>query len=145
MRNLCNVAQAFATISFGYSQPHVYTDDAMNCLFCKIIKGQIPSTAVYQDELAYAFADINPKAPVHVLIVPREHFGSLDEAGLDDTDVAKRALLGHLLWAAAEIARKKGLANGYRIVVNTGPDGGQTVDHLHLHLMGGRIMTWPPG
>ena len=117
----------------------------MSCLFCKIIKGQIPSTAVYQDELVYAFTDINPKAPVHVLIVPREHFDSLDEAGLDDTDVAKRALLGHLLWTAAEIARKKGLANGYRIVVNTGPHGGQTVGHLHLHLMGGRMMTWPPG
>ena len=112
----------------------------MSCLFCKIIEGQIPSTPVYQDELAYAFADINPKAPVHVLIVPREHFGSLDEASQ-----AKRALLGHLLWAAAEIARKKGLAKGYRVVVNTGSDGGQTVDHLHLHLMGGRMMTWPPG
>jgi histidine triad (HIT) family protein len=112
----------------------------MNCLFCKIVEGQIPSTAVYQDELAYAFADINPKAPVHVLIVPREHFDSLDEAGQD-----KRALLGHLLWAAAEIARQKGLANGYRVLVNTGPDGGQTVNHLHLHLMGGRMMTWPPG
>jgi histidine triad (HIT) family protein len=112
----------------------------MSCLFCKIIKGQIPSTAVYQDELAYAFADINPKAPVHMLIVPREHFDSLDEAGQD-----KRALLGHLLWAAAEIARQKGLAKGYRVVVNTGSDGGQTVDHLHLHLMGGRMMTWPPG
>ena len=76
---------------------------------------QIPSTAVYQDELAYAFADINPKAPVHVLVVPREHIGSLDEAGKD-----RRALLGHLMWAAAEIARKKGLAKGYRLVVNTG-------------------------
>ncbi len=145
MQSLCNAAQAFATISFGHSQLHVYTDHAMSCLFCKIVEGQIPSTAVYQDELAYAFADINPKAPVHVLIVPREHFDSLDEAGLDDTDVAKRALLGHLLWAAAEIARQKGLAKGYRVVVNTGPDGGQTVDHLHLHLMGGRMMTWPPG
>ena len=117
----------------------------MSCLFCKILEGEIPSTPVYQDELAYAFADINPKAPVHVLIVPREHIGSLDEAGLDDKGVAKRALLGHLLWAAAEIARQKGLANGYRVVVNTGPDGGQTVDHLHLHLLGGRMMTWPPG
>jgi histidine triad (HIT) family protein len=112
----------------------------MSCLFCKIVEGEIPSTPVYQDELVYAFADINPKAPVHVLIVPREHFDSLDKAGQD-----KRALLGHLLWAAAEIARKKGLAKGYRVVVNTGPDGGQTVDHLHLHLMGGRMMTWPPG
>ena len=117
----------------------------MSCLFCKIIQGQIPSTAVYQDELVYAFADINPKAPVHVLVVPHEHIGSLDEAGLDETGVAKRALLGHLIWAAAKIAREKKLANGYRVVVNTGPDGGQTVDHLHLHLMGGRQMTWPPG
>jgi histidine triad (HIT) family protein len=117
----------------------------MNCLFCKIVQGQIPSTAVYQDELVYAFADINPKAPVHVLVVPREHIGSLDEASLDETGVAKCALLGHLMWAAAKIAREKKLANGYRVVVNTGPDGGQTVDHLHLHLLGGRPMTWPPG
>jgi histidine triad (HIT) family protein len=117
----------------------------MSCLFCKIIEGEIPSTPVYQDELAYAFADINPKAPVHVLIVPREHIGSLSEAGPIDTGSAERALLGHLLLAAAEIARKKGLANGYRVVVNSGPDGGQTVDHLHLHLLGGRMMTWPPG
>jgi len=112
----------------------------MSCLFCKIIDGTIPSTPVYQDDLAYAFADINPKAPVHILIVPREHIGSLVEAGEE-----KRALLGHLLWAGAEIARKKGLANGYRVVVNTGDDGGQTVEHLHLHLLGGRAMAWPPG
>jgi len=127
----------------------------MSCLFCKIIEGQIPSAAVYQDDLTYAFADINPKAPVHVLVVPREHIGSLDEAGLDDTNVAdtnvagtsapRHALLGHLLSVAAKIARQKGLTNGYRVVVNTGPDGGQTVDHLHLHLMGGRGLTWPPG
>jgi histidine triad (HIT) family protein len=112
----------------------------MSCLFCKIVGGEIPSTAVYQDDLTYAFADISPKAPVHVLIVPREHIGSLAEADKD-----KRALLGHLLWTAAEIAREKGLANGYRVVVNTGEHGGQTVDHLHLHLLGGRMMTWPPG
>ena len=118
----------------------MYTVVSMSCLFCKIIEGQIPSTPLFQDELGYAFADINPKAPVHVLIVPRRHIASLDDATLDD-----RALLGHLLWAAAEIARKKGLANGYRIVVNTGEDGGQTVDHLHLHLLGGRPLTWPPG
>jgi histidine triad (HIT) family protein len=112
----------------------------MSCLFCKIIEGTIPSTPVYQDELAYAFADINPKAPVHLLVVPRAHIGSLDDTGED-----KRALLGHLLWAAAEIARQQGLGNGYRIVVNTGEDGGQTVDHLHLHLLGGRALHWPPG
>jgi len=112
----------------------------MSCLFCKIVAGEIPSTAVYQDELAYAFADINPKAPVHFLVVPREHIGALAE-----TDRDKRALLGHLLWAAAEIARQKGLGKGYRVVVNNGEDGGQTVDHLHLHVLGGRQMTWPPG
>lgn len=112
----------------------------MSCLFCKIIEGKIPSTAVFQDDVGYAFADIHPQAPVHVLIVPREHISSLSE-----TDERKNALLGHLLLAAAEIARSKGLAKGYRIVVNTGEEGGQTVDHLHLHLLGGRQLTWPPG
>lgn len=112
----------------------------MSCIFCQIIEGKIPSTAVYQDDKAYAFADIGPKAPVHVLIVPREHIGSLDQA-----DDSKRALLGHLLWAAGQIARQKGLSKGYRVVVNTGEEGGQTVEHLHLHLLGGRSMTWPPG
>jgi histidine triad (HIT) family protein len=118
----------------------MYTGHAMSCLFCKIIEGKIPSTAVFQDELGYAFADVNPQAPVHVLIVPREHISSLNDAGTE-----KQALLGHLLWAAAEIARQKGLTNGYRIVVNTGDDGGQSVEHLHLHLLGGRSLAWPPG
>jgi len=118
----------------------MYTDSAMTCIFCKIIQGQIPSTPVFQDGLGYAFADINPKAPTHVLIVPREHIASLDKANQDH-----QALLGHLLLAAASIAREKGLKDGYRIVVNTGEDGGQTVDHLHLHLLGGRMLTWPPG
>jgi histidine triad (HIT) family protein len=112
----------------------------MSCLFCKIIEGSIPSTPVYQDELCYAFADIHPEAPVHVLVVPREHINSLNDAS--DSD---RPLLGHLLWAAAEIASIKELAKGYRVVVNTGADGGQTVEHLHLHLLGGRSLTWPPG
>ncbi|MGH9599215.1 MAG: histidine triad nucleotide-binding protein [Terracidiphilus sp.] len=112
----------------------------MSCLFCKIAEGSIPSTAVFQDDRVYAFADVNPKAPVHVLIVPRAHIGSLN-----DTDESHKALLGHLVWAATEIARKKGLGSGYRIVVNTGADGGQTVDHLHLHLLGGRLLDWPPG
>jgi len=112
----------------------------MSCLFCKIVEGAIPTTPIFEDELSYAFADINPQAPVHILIVPREHIPSIAE-----TDESKRALLGHLLWAAAEIARQKGLSKGYRIVVNTGEDGGQTVEHLHLHLLGGREMTWPPG
>lgn len=112
----------------------------MSCLFCQIVEGKIPSAPVYQDDLSYAFADISPKAPLHILIVPREHIGSLDRVDED-----RRDLLGHLLWAAAEIARQKGLAKGYRIVVNTGEDGGQTVEHLHLHLLGGRSLHWPPG
>lgn len=118
----------------------MYTVVAMDCIFCKIAAGEIPARPVYQDELTFAFADINPQAPVHVLIVPREHIASLD-----DTDASKRALLGHLLGVAAEIAREKGLGKGYRVAINTGPDGGQTVDHLHLHLLGGRAMHWPPG
>lgn len=112
----------------------------MSCLFCKIVDGTIPSEAVYQDDRCYAFADIHPQAPVHILVVPREHVGSLA-----DTDKQDRSDLGHLLWAAGEIARQKGLGNGYRVVINTGEDGGQTVDHLHLHLLGGRTHSWPPG
>ncbi|MGA3010460.1 MAG: histidine triad nucleotide-binding protein [Terracidiphilus sp.] len=112
----------------------------MSCLFCKILDGTIPSTAVYEDELCYAFADLHPQAPVHVLVVPREHIASVD-----DTDKSDGLLLGHLLWAASEIAREKSLTKGYRLVVNTGEEGGQTVDHLHVHLLGGRSLTWPPG
>jgi histidine triad (HIT) family protein len=112
----------------------------MSCIFCKIVDGSIPSKAVYEDELCYAFADLHPQAPVHVLVTPREHIASMD-----DIDKADGALLGHLLWAASEIAREKGLAKGYRLVVNTGPDGGQSVEHLHVHLLGGRPLTWPPG
>jgi histidine triad (HIT) family protein len=112
----------------------------MSCLFCKIVEGSIPSNKVYSDEECYAFADINPQAPVHVLVVPRRHIVSLAEA-----QAADRGLLGHLHWVVAEIARAKGLGNGYRVVMNIGPDGGQTVDHLHLHVLGGRAMHWPPG
>ncbi len=125
---------------FASAQAAMYTGLAMSCLFCKIVEGSIPSTAVYQDDRVYAFSDINPKAPVHVLVVPREHISSLH-----DTDREHRALLGHLLGTVAEIARQKGLGKGYRVVVNIGEDGGQTVDHLHLHLLAGRPMTWPPG
>ena len=112
----------------------------MSCIFCKIAEGSIPSTAIYSDDLAYAFADLHPQAPVPVLIIPREHIDSMM-----DVDQSESALLGHLLWVAAEIARTKKLGKGYRIVVNTGSDGGQTVDHLHLHLLGGRQLIWPPG
>jgi histidine triad (HIT) family protein len=112
----------------------------MACLFCKIIEGTIPSESVYQDDQCYAFLDIDPKAPVHVLVIPRKHIASLAEARKED-----EATLGHLLWVAAEVARMKGLANGYRTVISTGKDGGQTVDHLHVHVLGGRAMHWPPG
>jgi histidine triad (HIT) family protein len=112
----------------------------MSCLFCKIADGSIPSTAVYQDEQCYAFADIHPQAPVHILIVPRVHIASLAETSSQDA-----AMLGHLLATAAEIARNKELGAGYRVVFNTGVDGGQTVGHLHLHLLGGRGLSWPPG
>ena len=112
----------------------------MSCLFCKIIDGTIPSTPVYQDDECYAFADIHPQAPVHVLIAPRQHIVSLAETDADDKE-----LVGHLIWAATEIARAKGLSKGYRVVINTGPDGGQTVDHLHVHLLGDRPLGWPPG
>lgn len=118
----------------------LYTERVMDCLFCKIVNGSIPSTPVYQDEQCYAFADIKPVAPTHVLVVPREHIASTGEAAKEHA-----ALMGHLLWAAAEVARNKGLGNGYRLVINTGDHGGQTVDHLHVHLLGGRPMAWPPG
>jgi histidine triad (HIT) family protein len=112
----------------------------MDCLFCKIIAGTIPSSKVYEDDQTFAFADINPQAPTHVLVVPRKHIASLDHASADDIHV-----LGHLHVVAAEIARTKGLAEGYRTVINTGADAGQTVDHLHVHLLGGRALSWPPG
>ncbi len=112
----------------------------MSCLFCKIIDGTIPSTRIFEDEQCIAFADIHPQAPVHVLVVPRKHIASLAEAKPGDS-----ALLGHLAIVVAEIARNQGLIHGYRTVINTGDDGGQTVDHLHLHLLGGRSHGWPPG
>lgn len=95
---------------------------------------------MYEDEHVYAFPDIRPQAPVHFLVVPREHIASLAVAGADHG-----ALLGRLLEAAAQIAKAQGLGKGYRVVINTGEDGGQTVEHLHLHVLGGRPMTWPPG
>lgn len=112
----------------------------MDCLFCKIIAGAIPSKKVYEDDLTYAFADIDPKAPVHLLIVPKKHISSLAE-----TDAADTPLLGHLHAVAKKLGAEKNLSAGYRIVINTGPDGGQTVSHLHLHLLAGRQMHWPPG
>jgi histidine triad (HIT) family protein len=112
----------------------------MPCLFCKIIAGEIPSQKVFEDDLTYAFRDINSQAPTHVLIVPRKHIASLAESGAEDQE-----LLGYLHLVAARIAVSEELANGFRTVINTGNDGGQTVEHLHVHLLGGRPMGWPPG
>lgn len=112
----------------------------MSCLFCRIAEGSVPSTAVYEDDLCYAFSDLHPQSPTHVLLIPRKHIDSLDEAAEGD-----RELLGHLLGTAARIARERSLGNGYRLVINTGDDGGQTVRHLHIHLLGGRLHGWPPG
>ena len=113
---------------------------ASDCLFCKIVAGTIPAKWEYEDDLCLCFADINPQAPTHLLIIPKQHIAS--QAHAEETH---GPLLGHLMAKAAELARSKGLDRGYRVVVNTGPDGGQTVDHLHVHLLGGRHMTWPPG
>lgn len=112
----------------------------MDCLFCKIVAGQIPSKKVFEDETVYAFHDIDPKAPQHILVIPKKHLASLADA-----QPADEPLLGHILATAASIARQHGLGKGYRVVISTGPEGGQTVDHLHLHLLGGRQMHWPPG
>ena len=112
-----------------------------DCLFCKIGSGQIPSKVVMQDDEILAFDDINPQAPVHVLVIPKRHI-----VALNDMEAGDQALLGRLLETAALVARQKGIAEaGYRVVVNTGRHGGQTVFHLHLHLLGGRHMAWPPG
>lgn len=112
-----------------------------DCLFCKIVAGDIPSSKVYEDDDLFAFDDITPQAPTHVLIVPRRHIASLDKA-----DAGDKELLGKLMLAAADIAREKGFASdGYRVVINTNGNGGQTVFHLHVHLMGGRQFIFPPG
>jgi histidine triad (HIT) family protein len=109
------------------------------CLFCRIVRREIPATLVYEDEHVIAFRDINPQAPTHVVIVPRDHVASLNDASDD-------AQIGRLSLAAAKIARDQGIAeSGYRTVVNTNGDAGQTVFHIHLHLLGGRRMGWPPG
>jgi histidine triad (HIT) family protein len=112
-----------------------------NCLFCRIIAGEIPSKKVYEDEHAFAFHDINPQAPTHVLIVPKKHIASLNEASKDD-----QALLGHLTLIASKLADQLGLvAGGYRTVINSGAGAGQSVWHIHVHLLGGRALGWPPG
>jgi len=110
-----------------------------DCLFCKMVAGEIKPDIVYQDETVLAFRDINPQAPVHILIIPKKHVETLND--LDDSDLA-----GHLLKTAVSLAKQEGLAeDGYRTVFNCNKNGGQEVFHLHLHLLGGRQMSWPPG
>ncbi len=111
-----------------------------DCLFCKIASGDMPARIVAESDRWLAFRDIDPKAPVHVLIIPREHFESLDEL-----EEGHRSLAGELLLAAQRVAESEGIGGGYRLVANTGADAGQTVFHLHLHVLGGRAMRWPPG
>ena len=112
-----------------------------DCLFCRIIAGEIPGSIVYQDDRVVAFNDINPQAPTHVLIVPRRHIPSLDDLSADDDQI-----VGELVRRAAAIAKDRGISSGgYRTVFNTNRDAGQTVFHIHLHLLGGRSMHWPPG
>ncbi len=113
----------------------------VDCLFCRIVAGQIPATIVFQNDQVVAFKDITPRAPTHVLVVPRRHIGSLNELGPEDD-----SLVGEMVRTAAAIAREQGHADrGYRTVFNCNADAGQTVFHIHLHLLGGRTMTWPPG
>jgi histidine triad (HIT) family protein len=111
-----------------------------DCIFCRIIQGEIPSKKVYEDDFTFAFEDLNPQGPTHVLIIPKKHIVGLKEASAEDAEIVGRC---HL--AAAQIARDRNIENGYRTVLNVGPGAGQSVFHLHVHLIGGRKLDWPPG
>ncbi|MDB9448179.1 histidine triad nucleotide-binding protein [Anabaena sp. CS-542/02] len=114
--------------------------ETKDTIFGKIIRREIPANIVYEDDLALAFTDVNPQAPVHILVIPKKPIVKLADAEPQD-----QALLGHLLLTVQQVAAAAGLNNGYRVVINNGADGGQTVYHLHLHILGGRPMEWPPG
>ncbi len=114
--------------------------DTTETIFSKIIRREIPADIVYEDNLTIAFKDVTPQAPVHILVIPKQPI-----AMLSDTESSDHALLGHLLLTVKRVAEQVGLQNGYRVVINNGADGGQTVSHLHLHILGGRAMQWPPG
>jgi len=111
-----------------------------DCIFCRIIRGEAPAKKVYEDERAFVFEDINPQAPTHVLIIPKKHIVGLKDAQAEDAEI-----IGYLHLVAAQIARQRGIEDGYRTVFNVGPSAGQSVFHLHLHLLGGRSLRWPPG
>jgi len=112
----------------------------MDCLFCRIIRGEIPAKKIYEDEETFVFEDIKPQAPTHMLIIPKKHIVGLREAKAEDASI-----IGRLHLVAAQIARDRKIENGYRTVLNVGPGAGQSVFHLHLHLLGGRPLSWPPG
>ncbi len=112
----------------------------MDCLFCKIIAGEIPSTKIYENEWVYAFADIDPKAPFHAIIVPKEHIASAADITAENS-----GLIAKIFEAVAQIAREQNLEKGFRVVNNCGQDGGQTVSHIHFHLLARRNLQWPPG
>ena len=112
----------------------------MDCVFCKIAKGEIPSKKAYEDDQILAFYDLDPQAPVHILLISKAHIASANELTEENS-----AVVSHIFLTAAKLAKELGLEKGYRIVNNCGEDGGQTVQHLHFHLLGGRSMKWPPG
>ena len=112
----------------------------MDCLFCRIVRGEIPTKKIYEDEETLVFEDINPQAPTHVLIIPKKHIVDVKEAKAGDAEI-----IGKLHLVAAKIARNRNIENGYRTVFNVGPGAGQSVFHLHVHLLGGRPLAWPPG
>ena len=116
------------------------SDHDADCLFCRIIKGEAASKKVYEDDRTFAFQDINPQAPTHILIIPKRHIPGLKEATVDDS-----ADVGYCHVVAAKLAWERGIENGYRTVLNVGPGAGQSVFHLHVHLIGGRRLGWPPG
>lgn len=111
-----------------------------DCIFCKIAKGEIPSNKVYEDEKILAFKDLDPQAPVHILLIPKTHIAGADEITEENSDV-----VAHIFCVASRLAKEMNLERGYRIVTNCGEEGGQSVRHLHFHLLGGRSMAWPPG
>lgn len=112
-----------------------------DCLFCRLIKGEVKSKVIYEDDEVFAFEDINPQAPIHILIVPRKHISGLTQLEEEDKE-----LVGKVHWAAKKIAEDRSVfRSGFRMVINSGPDAGETVKHLHLHLLGGRKLSWPPG
>jgi histidine triad (HIT) family protein len=138
-RPCCADKVAAQVLWFGRGVP-VPTDTASNCLFCRILRGEIPAKKVYEDDYVFAFEDISPQAPTHVLVIPKKHFAGLKEAQAEEAE-----LIGRCHLAAAEIARQRNIEQGYRTVLNVGPGAGQSVFHLHVHLLGGRALGWPPG